>query len=1441
MREGGLTACLTYLDFFATATQRSAVTTAANCCRNIPEDTFEVIRDVMPVLRNVLNGSDQRVVEQGCLCVSRIVESFRFTHEKLEQLVSKELLHVILRLLLPSANNIIGPQMHVQFLKVLSHTARASPSLSAELLKMNVVDTLYQTLTGVSPPQQETQDTIRTESVVIMQALIHRPRDQIFETLNVICELLPGLHGHSELLNPDHLDLGPSELDHPSSTAAAAGTGSPGVGERRAQLFKDCEDEVRRFATVLLPTLTDAYMSTVNYNVRHKVLTAQLKMLVNIDTDILKDGLVHVSYASFLASILSQQDHSSLVLLALAAADILLTRMEPLYRYLFYREGVISEIEKLAQSPVGSKVSPEGGEQEQALRIAVNQSERKMEIRSGRMKLDDHLNDDCTDPSESSDDDEMDMMLLNEDEDGDDSGEGDESDGTDEVISVEAFGGQDFIRRQAQRFLTIHEADNSGKESRQRAAHILKRMQKLAVEIEELYPKGSSKNGHHIFKRLAEHFSNDPISSISSYELSNSNLLSALSSVLSNPSEILRNWARTAFLEVFMTPLSSGSSSTPFNVLTQKLQDLLSRAEHFEVLTLYQNSTDGPRGSAASMLAKQIRLRVTADGDGSQIPQQYRQMMISIHAIATFGALGDYLRPRLNLTEITRSRGHRPRTRDDLPKALAAYAAAAGIPASALPPGFPDFGRSPASLHTPPSRISDGLRPSRSSRSLRHRNKSKEAKLEVPDPGLASGSAKDRQPKTSSSRRASRRQQAVTESAPPPSTNTPGPGDPALASDALECADEAHMSDDDTGGVDPMSLHAFLHGGFPGTGSETRTPPEAAAASLEIGSANKSSTVATVEAASGVSSLFGGGSTARLAEPSLASSLASLGIPSGGSISKSMTYAAALQATPQDWHLQFSVGGQIISDETTIYGAVHKLQRESTENNPHGSFWSTTHPIKYKKVDGPAPVPTNLKSSRPSSESQQHTARLTKEGNTMTTHILQLLSVLHVINSHPDEILEDDEKKLAFKPVPASAFVNTKLTAKMNRQMEEPLIVASECLPQWSHDLALRYPFLFPFETRHLFVQSTSFGYARLMTRWQAAQDTSNMSRRDRYRDDLRPLIARLQRQKVRITRAKMFDSSLKVMELYGASPGILEIEYFDEVGTGLGPTLEFFSTVSKEYSSKKRMMWREGESPLQSGYVFGKHGLFPAPLALENLESESTKQIIKAFRTLGRFVARSMLDSRIIDISFNPIFFRLGKQPSDLKPSLAGIRAIDSDLARSLKLLKDYSITRQEVYQQHRKRGPAECARIAKAIRIRGVSIDELGLDFTLPGFPTIDLVPGGSEKALGIENIDEYLEKVVDFTLGSGVDRQIEAFQDGFSTVFPYRSLKAFTPEELVMLFGRSEEDWSIESKSLPSCNPGTEWTQTDFISIDGFDQSRPRIQHGQQEHSKPAPVHE
>lgn len=51
--------------------------------------------------------------------------------------------------------------------------------------------------------------------------------------------------------------------------------------------------------------------------------------------------------------------------------------------------------------------------------------------------------------------------------------------------------------------------------------------------------------------------------------------------------------------------------------------------------------------SSPSLLARQLRLRLVADDD-SDIPRNLHNIVVSIHAIATFQALHDYLRPRVS-------------------------------------------------------------------------------------------------------------------------------------------------------------------------------------------------------------------------------------------------------------------------------------------------------------------------------------------------------------------------------------------------------------------------------------------------------------------------------------------------------------------------------------------------------------------------------------------------------------------------------------------------------------------------------------------------------------------------------------------------------------------------------------------------------------------------
>ncbi|CAG8153318.1 unnamed protein product [Penicillium nalgiovense] len=1329
VREGGLTACLTYLDFFPTSTQRTAVSTAANCCRNLPHDSFPVVRDVMPTLLNVLSSNDPKVVEQGCLCVSRIVESFKHRPENLEELIEPEMLKAVLRLLLPGTTNLIGPHIHTQFLRVLAIVSKTSPRLSNELLKMDVVDTLYQILTGVSPPHDVDSTAVKMDSVLVMQALIHRPREQVFETLNVICELLPGVPSRDASKTDNLLS---SYFDSHMSIGLRSPKTKEAVEERRS-LLANCKTELKRFAMILFPTLTDAYSSTVNLHVRQKVLIAQLKMLHILEPSLIEDALRTVPYASFLAAILSQKDHPSLVSLALRCAELLFQRLEHVYQHQFHREGVISAIVKLSEGCLS-------GDQEN-----MDSSDPT------------HINT-TTDPSRGAnvgetgaggdDEEEDDEADDYDDEDGEEDDHDDMSDSEDDFMagprSLQKMDNalNDVVIRDAQAFLEVYEASH-GETVRADALRILTALKSLASEIKSRYSRGGE-GGFPLFKQLASYFDGDALESITSSELLNSGIIEVLLCVLGNFQAPSIRDARADFLRAFMgvsisdKAQSQSTATTPFSVLIRKLQDLLSRTEHFEVLTVSHNSLENTRSNAAYMLSKQLRLKLVTDEE-SEVPRPYRNIMVSIHAIATFKALDDFLHPRIAVAEKPRS----SRTRDSILSQIANASRLREQLASGSGMNLPSHTGGP---HDTIADSTDGAY-DRSAGHPRHQ-----------------------------------------------SDRIQEDEDEDHEDEPLECADERQLTDEeeeDGGDEDEdEELNAIVDDIDEDMENDTGSDPSAV--NMEVASSGK------VTARKEDGTRVGTPSQTAASKPSSSTpaaprtrmrnnSLATAGRPFS-------SYAAAIASVPQDWHLEFFVDGKPVTNETTIYRGVHH-DREDLDESSAKNVWSAVHTITFKRVPGPPPpepstlTPTTQAASE--GDTLQIPASLDKDPT--TSSIIRLLRVLHEMNATIDDILTDSKDTATITSEPLAQFINTKLTAKINRQLEEPLIVASDCLPSWSEDLARLFSFLFPFETRHLFLQSTAFGYSRAMMRWQNSQNGED-SRRDLRRDD-RPFLGRLQRQKVRISRSRILDSALKVMELYGSSPSILEVEYFEEVGTGLGPTLEFYSTVSREFSRKKLKIWRDTDGSSGTEYAFGKRGLFPAPISDEQAAQEIGKKQLNIFKVLGKFVARSMLDSRIIDISFNPAFFRIADTLSSVAPSLGTVKLVDQDLAKSLIMLKEF-VNAKNAVETNKSLSPAHKIEAVQNITVHGAHVDDLGLDFTLPGYPAIELIPGGADVPLTIENVDIYIERVIDMTLGSGVRRQVDAFRAGFSQVFPFSSLRAFTPSELVMLFGQAEEDWSIET---------------------------------------------
>ncbi|SJM84453.1 related to Ubiquitin fusion degradation protein 4 [Zygosaccharomyces bailii] len=446
------------------------------------------------------------------------------------------------------------------------------------------------------------------------------------------------------------------------------------------------------------------------------------------------------------------------------------------------------------------------------------------------------------------------------------------------------------------------------------------------------------------------------------------------------------------------------------------------------------------------------------------------------------------------------------------------------------------------------------------------------------------------------------------------------------------------------------------------------------------------------------------------------------------------------------WEFEFSTEEGVLNPSDTIFGAVFKSVRAS--HKELSEIWRTVQVIKFKRVN------------------DQNISEEPKLFNLYTQH------------NFGKDVLKPAEDILSLlkfaraSDLPSDLFVNAKLSAKLSRQLEEPLIVAGGVLPDWSLYLTKNCPFLFPFETRIFFLQCTSFGYGRLIQIWRKHMGKG----KETMADDPLQQLGRVTRHKLRISRNTMFLSGLKILNKYGSSPSVLEIEYQDEVGTGLGPTLEFYATMSQGFSKKSLGMWRydaygsgqldaEGNSPYVNGL------LFPAPLT----STQNEVKILELFHYLGTFVARSMLDTRILDLNINKIFFELAhricnrhgvpNKEMDEQDMLRLLSFVDPQLARSLRAL----------YTE--------------------ADLESLTLNFTLPGYD-IELVHEGKSLLVSSNNLNQYVKRVLDYTLGTGIEKQLTSFIDGFSTVLPYSSLLLLTPEELVHMCGRTMEDWSSET---------------------------------------------
>lgn len=417
--------------------------------------------------------------------------------------------------------------------------------------------------------------------------------------------------------------------------------------------------------------------------------------------------------------------------------------------------------------------------------------------------------------------------------------------------------------------------------------------------------------------------------------------------------------------------------------------------------------------------------------------------------------------------------------------------------------------------------------------------------------------------------------------------------------------------------------------------------------------------------------------------------------------------------------LIFSAGGKQLNRHLTIYQAIQRqlvLEEDDDDRFAGGDFtsadgnrlWSDIYTIAYQKADSQSQTENasigsissanqskSVKASPSagtSTDSSLHQVSLLDsilqgeltcdlEKNNPTYNILALLRVLEGLNqlaprlrvqTMVDDFAEGrvgklDELGVTGVKVASEEFINNKLTPKLARQIQDALALCSGSLPSWCYQLTKACPFLFPFETRRQYFYSTAFGLSRALYRLQQQQgaDGHGSSNEREVR------VGRLQRQKVRVSRNRILDSAMKVMEMYSSQKAVLEVEYFGEVGTGLGPTLEFYTLLSHDLQKAKLGLWRssasserpsmeidideqrDGKSNSMSGLdSFGSDrdliqaplGLFPKPWPAnaETAEGSQFSKVIEYFRLLGRVMAKALQDGRLMDLPLSTAFYKL-------------------------------------------------------------------------------------------------------------------------------------------------------------------------------------------------------
>lgn len=322
-------------------------------------------------------------------------------------------------------------------------------------------------------------------------------------------------------------------------------------------------------------------------------------------------------------------------------------------------------------------------------------------------------------------------------------------------------------------------------------------------------------------------------------------------------------------------------------------------------------------------------------------------------------------------------------------------------------------------------------------------------------------------------------------------------------------------------------------------------------------------------------------------------------------------------------------------------------------------------------------------------------------------------------------------------------------------------------------------------------------------------------------------------------------------MERIAPSDRLLEVQFDTETGFGSAVTRSFYAEVARALqnraTNRKVPMWVEDDSSNSgssgSGGGSSQHlrcrsGLWVRPLPPSGSMREAAE---RRFRFLGRLVGRALKDGFIVPLPLGEVFFArtlLGQKPAKLHESskrepLAALPRPGAGCAGELcGTLADFVAalkSGEEVFRRKREeaglgRPPAEELRswrrsqgrerdfttrfLAAGAIPEPMSFEDymslVGVSFLETGLSGAPLCPGGADRSVTVENVEEFVELAHAYWCDDGVRGQLTAFREGLDEVIPVECFSAFSALELRdMICGEDSVEWG-EQELLDHLRP-------------------------------------